>query len=243
MGTSVAQWLRTMHLWRASCCQLPKVLIRVHHRHQTSSAYQSTTAVGGTILVPLGRDTAPMTMSVVLLMNTMHLSMDYHHPVLHLLGRYHVTPLASVPLRKSTVTGTVSNVILKYSMHASIHNVVFLDCTAWMSCFSWYCGTVYEMELYEAGPPPPCPPPPANFTPPARPGECRLNVSTGRCNFFPNNTGKLSQQKQNFKLLTLWQGCIMQHWKLGGIWLKGKDIVPSPSSIYTLKLIIRLCGY
>ena len=72
-----------------------------------------------------------------------------------------------------------------------------LDCTAWTSCFFWYCGTVYEMEMYRAGTPPPCPPPPANFTPPARPGECRFNVSSGQCKFFPNTTGKLSQHAWN----------------------------------------------
>jgi hypothetical protein len=69
---------------------------------------------------------------------------------------------------------------------------VSLDCTAWTLCFEWYCGTVYEMELSRAGTPPPCPPPPANFTPPARPGECRFNVSSGQCKFYPNTTGKLN---------------------------------------------------
>ena len=54
-----------------------------------------------------------MTMSVALLMNTMQFSMDHHHLVLHLLGKSHMTPLASVPSRMTTVTGMVSDVILK----------------------------------------------------------------------------------------------------------------------------------
>ena len=58
-----------------------------------------------------------------------------------------------------------------------------------MICFSWYCGTIYEIEMLKAGTPPPCPPPPSNYTPP-QPGECRFDVSSERCKFFPNTTGK-----------------------------------------------------
>ena len=171
--------------------QLSKFLVRINHQHQTSSACQSITAVGGTILAFLGGNTVPTVTSVVLLMNTMYLSTGHHHPVLHHLWRYHMTPLVSALLWKTTVTGIVSSAVLSYSLCGSIHNVVSLDCTAWTLCFEWYCGTIYEKEEMMAGPPPPCPPPPANFTPPARPGECRFNVPSQQCKFFPNTTGKL----------------------------------------------------
>ena len=95
-------------------CQLPKVLVTIHH--QTSSVCQSTTAVSGTILASLGRDSLLMAISVALLMNTMHFSMDNHHLTLSLhfsfLGRPHMTsiPLASVPLGMTTVSGMVSDI-------------------------------------------------------------------------------------------------------------------------------------
>ena len=71
---------------------------------------------------------------------------------------------------------------------------IHLECTSWIGwCdYNWLCGTVYEKETYEAGPPPPCPPPPPNHHPPVQPGTCRFNDSSGRCNFFPNTTGKLA---------------------------------------------------
>jgi hypothetical protein len=92
--------------------QLLKALVNIHH--QTSSACQSTTAVSGTILASLGRDSLPKAISVVLLMNTMHFSMDLHLLSLHCLDKLHKTliPLASVPLGKTTVIGMVSGVIM-----------------------------------------------------------------------------------------------------------------------------------
>ena len=92
--------------------QLLKVLVNI--RHQTSSAYQSTITVSGTIHASLGRDSLPMAMFVALLTNTMHFSMDNCHSPLYILGRYRFQkiqtpiPLASVPLGMTAVIGMVS---------------------------------------------------------------------------------------------------------------------------------------
>ena len=79
-------------------------------------------------------------------------------------------------------------------MYSSLSILIFmsLECTSWLDwCeFNWLCGTVYDMETYHAGPPPPCPPPPPNYHPPVQPGTCRFNITSGKCNFFPNTTGK-----------------------------------------------------
>ena len=196
MGTSVAEWQRTVHWWRATNYHLPKGLVSI--QHQTSSVCQSTIAVSGTILASLGRDYSPMAISVALLMNITHFSMDNHHLTLYFLGRSHtmLTPLANVPLEKTAVIGMVSDILTVFGFGyiTTVHNRYFmsLECTSWLDwCqFYWLCGTVYDKETYQAGPPPPCPAPPPNYHPPVQPGTCRFNITSGNCNFFPNTTGE-----------------------------------------------------
>ena len=67
-----------------------------------------------------------------------------------------------------------------------------IECTAWMGWCdsSWWCGTAYDRDTYEARPPPSCPLPPPGTQPPVLPGQCRFNVSAGKCDFFPNSTSK-----------------------------------------------------
>ena len=156
----------------------------------------------------LGEMSAQMTTSVALLMNTTYICMDHSHRVVFYLrlDRSLLGPLDNVLLGKTTVIGMVSIYIdfscciktklrpdsgLMFVNCILFFQPLFSECTSWVGWCDdiWLCGTVYDKEIYEAGPPPPCPPPPPNHHPPVKPGMCKFNISSGKCSFFPNDTG------------------------------------------------------
>ena len=111
METNVALSLSIFNRPKARRQYLLKVLVTIHH--QTSSVFQSTTAVSGMTLAALGEMSAQMTTSVALLMNTTYICMDHSRRVVfYLLDRYLLIPLANVQLRKTAVIGMVSEVFV-----------------------------------------------------------------------------------------------------------------------------------
>ncbi|XP_019851432.1 PREDICTED: uncharacterized protein LOC109581606 isoform X2 [Amphimedon queenslandica] len=65
-------------------------------------------------------------------------------------------------------------------------NCTWSICHSWLDwCQSyWMCGSQYDHDVYFASsPPPPCPPPPQNYTPPAEPGVCQYNLTSGHCHY------------------------------------------------------------
>lgn len=96
---------------------------------------------------------------------------------------------------------------------------LLIVCVSWIDkCgSSWLCGTILEKEIYETLPPMPCPLPPH---PPVKPGTCKLDVSSGQCNFFPNKSKLSNVTICEFTAVTLvcdWrvmplQGCCEYHY-------------------------------
>ena len=101
LSLSMFTWPKTRRQY------LLKVLVTIHH--QTSSVFQSTTAVSGMTLAALGEMSAQMTTSVALLMNTTCICTDHSRRVVfYLLDRSLLTLLDNVLLGKATVIGMVS---------------------------------------------------------------------------------------------------------------------------------------
>ena len=71
----------------------------------------------------------------------------------------------------------------------------FLVCRSWLDwCqMHWLCGSQYDYEAYFTTPPPPCPPPPQNYTPPAQPGVCQFDLTSGHCQYHYSLTGEFKQ--------------------------------------------------
>ena len=73
------------------------------------------------------------------------------------------------------------------------------DCTTWSDiCWGWDCGTLYQEEVANSYPPPPCPMPPFPIKYLPKPGLCKYDINVSRCNFITDRKWKINCVHKNY---------------------------------------------